>query len=537
MKRLTAILLTLSMLLSIVLLSGCNTEPKETTASSTADTSSSKDAATETSASTTESSSAIQTTDTTATSDSTSNTDIEDTSSDTTEEENPYANWDPHTKLPGYEDLSFGGQKFLIAGYKDASDGYDTEREVYSEDTDTIADGANTKTYTVEKLYNCDIEFVGAESPNQFIDAANAGGETVHLLCSKYSHASVATNGKNYNLYGMGIDLSQPWFDQNYVNSMSLSTPTGEKLYGVVGDFCICNYVSMIVLFVNTDVYDTAVREKMNVDIYDLVRTGKWTMDIWMEMIALGTYDANGNSSIDPEENDIVGYLHANSITLYNLHKASGLRMIDKENGVFKFMMPSQVDQWSTVINKGLDVLNTYGTLVYNYTKAKAHVGSGRCLFHAQILRTLENEEIKNSDVKLCAIPFPKISEAQEEYHTAVEQHLMAYSVPTCVANIDEVADFFTVYAAHSTGILRPAWVNSYAYEYLSGTQAAEMLDILLDSRDYDPGYYMLSSWQGEIHAVLESGQNNITRVIERRSAKWSEDLAALIQNITNNPN
>ncbi len=543
MKKILALVLALAMVLGIALFAGCNDDtPADKTTDPTESTASTKDTSTEPTS--TDSGSVTPTTPTdndtttegTAPSDTTKGNESSDTTESKTDEEDPLANWDPYTKLPGYEDLSFGGQKFVIAGYKDAADGYDTEREVYSEDTDTIADGANTRTITVEKLYNCDIEFVGAETPNQFLDAANAGGDPVHLLCAKYAHASVAYNGANYNLYGMGIDLTQPWFNQNYVNSMTLTTPTGDKLYGVTGDFSLWNNLSMIVLLFNTDVYDTTVKEKMDVDIYQLVREGKWTMDIWMEMIALGTYDANGNSSIDPAEGDIVGYLHANSITLYNLHKASGLKLIERENGVFKFAMPGQAEQWSLVIDKAHEVLKTYGTVVYSYTKAEQEAASGKCLFHAQIIQTLENDVMKNSDVKFSIVPFPKVTESQEGYHTAVEQHLMTYSVPTSVANIDEVADFFTVYAAHSTGILRPAWVNAYAYEYLSGTQSAEMLDIVLDSRDYDPGYYMFA-WQGEVHDIIDSGNNTITRMIDRRSSTWTTALEELIGLITNNPN
>ncbi len=542
MKRLLALVLAIAMVLGVALLAGCDDTPAEKTTDSSSKSETSSTKASDTSSTTggndgTTASTPSGSEDGTTASTPSGGEDSTTASSDTEPVGgDPMAGWDPYTKLPGYEDLSFGGATFTIAGYKDAEDGYDTEREVYSEDTDTIADGANTRTATVEKFYNCDITFVGAESPNTYLDAASAGGAPVHLACIKYSHLNVATNGKYYNLYNYDIDLTQPYWDQKYVNNFTLQSATGNKLYGVIGDFALQSYASITALLFNTDLYDTTIKQTLGYDIYQLVRDGKWTMDVWMEMINKAAYDANGNSEINPADGDTVGWLYATSVGFYNLHKASGLKMADKVDGQWKFVMSENAAQWANVISKAIEVKNAKGAYGQGYTQAVTDVASGKCLFYTEIISKLEDETLTGSDVKLSIVPYPKYSEAQAEYSSFVENHVMTYSIPVSVANPDEVADFFTVYAAHSTGIVRPAWINAYAYEYLSGTQSAEMLEYVLDSRDYDLGYHMFS-WQGEIHDQISNDSANITRMIERRASTWTNDLNTAITNITNNAN
>ncbi len=543
MKRLLALVLALAMVLGVVIFAGCDKNPSENTtdSSKSTETSSTKDSGTESTkgTETTDTTKGTETTDTTdgsETTETSDTTETTDTSDSGSEGGSILDTWDPYTKLTGYEDLSFGGATFYIAGYKDASDGYDTEREVYSEDTDTIADAANTRTLTVEKLYNCDVVFVGAETPSQYITAATTGGQPVHLVAWKhFCGGSWWSNGSYYNFYSLDMDMTQPWWNQNYVTNLTLETATGKKLYGVLGDFSLHTLSSTVGLMFNTELYDTAIKETLGYDIYQLVREGKWTMDIWAEMIAKAAYDADGNSEITAGSNDTVGWLNVTSIGNYMLNKASGLKILENVNGTWVNAMPANAAQWTTVIDTCIELLDqTYGVVDRGYIDALTDVASGKALFYSEVINNLENATLTDSDVKLSIVPFPKHFESQDGYSSFVETHMPTYHIPTSVANPDEVADFFTVWAAHSTGILRTAWVDAYAYEYLSGTQSAEMLDIVLDSRDFDPGYVMLR-FQNEIQSTIDSGNNNITRMIERRATQWGNDLATMINDITNN--
>ena len=142
MKRILALALTLAMALSVCLLAGCGNTPdagSTTTASSTPAQTTGK-----TETTTADGTPAASTpADTTTASDTTKagSTDPEDT---TPEDTNPIGGgtslegFDGYTKLPGYEDIDFGGRTFVICGGIETTDVMNTDQEIYSDETDAI---------------------------------------------------------------------------------------------------------------------------------------------------------------------------------------------------------------------------------------------------------------------------------------------------------------------------------------------------------------------------------------------------------------
>ena len=182
MKKLIALLLSASLALSVCLFAGCGNTPDETTASTTTAasttettvasteqtteaTTTSKD--TEAQNTTTESTTAETTTEATST---TTDTQPEDTTSaaeviDTPPSTVDLSNYDGYTKLPGFEDVDFGGKTFIISGGIQTPDVMNTDVEIYSDETDLIHTAVRERNLLVEKLYNCKIELYAVGNP------------------------------------------------------------------------------------------------------------------------------------------------------------------------------------------------------------------------------------------------------------------------------------------------------------------------------------------------------------------------------------
>ena len=505
MKRLLASVLAIAMVLCVCLLAGCgDSETKETT---TAKPSTPVDT-------TTVGGNVEDTTAVPGTDDTTEGGEVEDT---TTEAGPVEVVFDGTGMLPGYEDIDFRGDTFIIAGYVDCADGFDSDREVYSEDTDAIAVAAKERNKYVELLYNCNIEFNGSESPGSLVSAeVTSGKQTIDMYCMKYSVGSSATGGTNYNLYSLGMDLTADWWDQNYVNTYTLKNTSGtDTLYSIVGDFTFSASSLAHALMFNKNLYETEIAQNLGYDIYQLVRDGKWTMDIFIEMVKEAANDVSGNSTIDYSEGDIVGWATTTHAT-HGLHAASALPMITTVNGAMKFSMPDSAAQWTTVIDKAIEVWALPEHDTTGYGDGQAALVSGNTLFYSDIIQKLEEDTLKNSDTAVGLVPYPKYSETQENYGHYVDNHLMVYMVPTSVVDIEAMGDFFTVYAAHSTALVRPVWIDAYSYDYCGDADSAEMLEIILNTRTYDAGY-LIFSLEGEISQQISSGKNNITRLIDKR--------------------
>ncbi len=512
MKRLLASLLALAMVLGVCLFAGCDGGNDETTTNSTKGTTTSTTSASETTASTTTNGNDGTTETTTNNGGSTETT--ETTTDGGLIDDEP---WDGTTKLPGYEDVDFRSKKFVIAGYKDCEDGFNSEREVYSEDTDAIAVAAKERNQYIQLRYNCTIEFNGSTGPAALVSAeVTSGKHTIDIYANKYVVGSSATSGTNYNLYSLGIDFTQDWWDQNYVNQITFKNSAGtDVLYSIVGDFAFSASSLTHALMFNKTLYETSIVGNLGYDIYELVREGKWTMDVFAEMITAAAKEVSGNTEIKYSEGDILGWATTDHAK-HGLHVASALPLFQTKDGKLDMVCNADSAQWVSVIDKAIEMWNIVGRETTGYSDGQAALVSGNTLFYSDIIQKLEESTLRDGGQAIGLVPYPKYSESQATYGHYVDNHLMTYQVPTSVVEIEELGDFFTIYAAHSTAIVRPAWIDAYSYEYCGDADSAEMLNIILDSRTYDPGYYIFNDVENDVSAMIGSGKNNITRLFTR---------------------
>ena len=263
MKRILALALSMIMILGVLLTAGCNNDNTDSTTKAPQNSSDS--------------------------SSSSSSSDSESTSSDNGG--NP-DDFDINKKMPGYEDVDFGGKVFVIVGDDGLDDGCNTAKEIYIQkdnlNPDAIDLAIDQRNKTIELLYNCVIQGETSETPGG--DASQnvlKGGNEISIFNDKYGAASFATSGKVYNLLDLGtrtIDFSRNYFDQAYVNMFTVKDRNGnDKLYGIVGDFARTAFDCTHAIVYNKTVYGNteAIRD---IDIYQLVKDKKWTLDTFMMM-------------------------------------------------------------------------------------------------------------------------------------------------------------------------------------------------------------------------------------------------------------
>ena len=131
MKRFLALALSMIMILGVLLMAGCNNDNTDSTTKAPGSSSSS----------------------------SSSSSGSESSSSDNGG--NP--NFDPTTqKMPGYEDVDFGGKVFVIVGDDGLDDGCNTAKEIYIQkdnlNPDAIDLAVDQRNKKIELLYNCVIQ-------------------------------------------------------------------------------------------------------------------------------------------------------------------------------------------------------------------------------------------------------------------------------------------------------------------------------------------------------------------------------------------
>ena len=168
------------------------------------------------------------------------------------------------------------------------------------------------------------------------------------------------------------------------------------------------------------------------------------------------------------------------------------------------------------------------------YTVYPEALKANKLLFEGEVLNALVRfKDVE--DLEVGVLPFPLFDENQERYYLHVNNHLPAYGLPTSFANTEILGDFWTLYAAHSRHTVRKAFVDSCKYVWTSDEENGEMMDIILDSRIYDPGYNwnIASSFDTTLVSMVESGDNRFSGYANKQVKSIEANIKAFDDRIS----
>ena len=168
------------------------------------------------------------------------------------------------------------------------------------------------------------------------------------------------------------------------------------------------------------------------------------------------------------------------------------------------------------------------------YTVYPEALKANKLLFEGEVLNALVRfKDVE--DLEVGVLPFPLFDENQERYYLHVNNHLPAYGLPTSFANTEILGDFWTLYAAHSRHTVRKAFVDSCKYVWMSDEENGEMMDIILDSRIYDPGYNwnIASSFDTTLVSMVESGDNRFSGYANKQVKSIEANIKAVDDRIS----
>ena len=483
---------------------------------------------------------ASQTTETTTKQDTTT---VKETEEVTTEEqttEEVTTELTGFEKLPGFEDVDFGGQTFLIASHLESDPDWSNAADFWVEDitNDSVNDAVFDRNRVIQNLYNCKIEVDDGGWENGF-NASVAAGDGKYIAGSANSRSviSLSKTGNYYNLLKLNVDWTQSYWDQNYI----MDTSTDGKLFAIIGDFALHAMSATWIMFYNKDVYESKFSET---DIYQLVRDGKWTIDVMADMIDKIKNDANGDTTYTFSEGadaDTVGMM----TTAHNdrgLYFASGLRYVTKTentvNGSFVSALLNQ-ENATDVIDKLIQVCNMEGYISGGYTDVQKAVQNGTTLFAGEVLDVLRRMA-GAADLRVGVLPQPLLNDSQKEYHCYVNDKATVLVIPTSYSDMSVISDFLTLFGYHSQMIVRKAYINTYKYTYASDEDSAEMVDIILNSRIYDAGYIdgFATTMDGYVSTMISTSKNQYSNASKKFSPQVDtniEDYKTAIASVDDN--
>ena len=412
--------------------------------------------------------------------------------------------------LPKLGANGFNGHEFRFVSRKVNHDSLKTY-EIYAESLtgDKVNDAVFTRNSQIEKEYNCKIVEEQVSSPASSAMEPLVAGEYYADILFDEARLLRSLAGKN-----LLVDLSLPenmnlekaWYDKNSLSGMNI----GKKVFFIVGDAATLDDRCAWIMWFNKDhmeEYDA------DIDLYDEVHKGKWTIDRLYELMVATAKDLNGDGYLMPGE-DRFGYI-AERYGNFGHVLSCGVTIgnVDDSGTWVIPTTPKQelIDAWAALKPVLTSPARFLSSNIEYFTK-----GLGT-FYSAGIGSALS---LGNSTYRIGALPMPKQNEEQEHYLSGVGySQLCAYSIPTTVegaedwavngfsSGVEQVAYFFEVFSYYSMNLLTPAFYNQVLLkQVVTDPESAEMIEIAMQHKVYDPiaGYNF-----GGINVYSHVGSNH----------------------------
>ena len=391
----------------------------------------------------------------------------------------------------GLPDVKFDGWELKILNYTEDSLTWCNTRIIVEEQTGDILDDAiYERNATLEERFN--FRFAVDE------DGQNEVAEKIKQ--------NVLAGDNSYYIYAMGEGSSSGFIpytlDWNNIPYLKLDeawwNPAATSVYEIAGkqtalagNMTLSAASRAVCTVFNKRIWDELGDRS---DLYELVRSGKWTVDKFLSIAKSTNKDMNGNSEWDAD--DIYGLMFGRGFKGYiaSFLCGSGMNFTEKnENGENEFtlyknergldLVTKLVDAWS--IGNGYEY-NKADSL-HNATPAN-FFENGHALFSQRVPHDIYKLRAMEDDIGI--LPIPKYDEAQENYCSAA----WGGAVWTLSKTFD-LAD------AEKLGVILEA-MSYYSYENIipvykevalktktaRDNESADMLDIIFDTIYFDFG-------------------------------------------------
>lgn len=396
-------------------------------------------------------------------------------------------------KIWDKKEYDFGGFEFVILGGAATGVVYDRDGSDLDADSVTgneVIDAVYYRNRLIEETYNC--TFLHVESNASAIQTALLTGSDADVsmistkVNSQYSFIEQELLLDLYDPELVNLNLEAKWYNQNTLTDTTING----KAYCVGGDMLFTDENSTWMTLFNKDLAQKYIPE---VNLYDLVREGKWTVDKMSEFAARATVELVADDTWTYK--DQWGYV--GEAANYAAHMAGfGMRLaeVTSDGGIqLNMFSPEFHDAYNKVLAlfaKSQAILAqdiTVSEEGNGYTAADATFHEGRALFETTGMDRVIRFREMTTDFGI--IPNPKLTETQELYYTWTTHQSPLVSLPRFCGDKERTSAIMEALFEESSYTLKPAHQDkSLKYQGTRDDDSVEMLGIILSNTVYDIG-------------------------------------------------
>ncbi len=453
----------------------------------------------------------------------------------------------PGSSDDNFPEADYGNEEFTFLYIKHTDVGTDYYGGNYLDseglEGKTIEDAVYTRNLAVEEKYKVKIEQnvkISGEPAKILQDYIMSGDycyDAIYGWCYKLG-AAITENyfADFYELQDNGTaDLSAEYWSPSAIDDLTVA----DKLYLCTNDISMnkLNWAGMI-FFNKQLVEDHRVEEHIGTTLYDLVDSGKWTYDKYLDLITYVNVDQDGNGAITKD--DVFGLIDGNAVG-DGFAASCGIQNIKKS------------DDGSLVLDiyseKLLDIMNKVNEVYSNdnYVKSFQSIWDepnssvpdsmdqwqyARSFFttdHALFCggSAYITSEFRDMESEYGILPNPKYDENQDRYYSTVDSLASIFALPSTVrskganGSMERTGTILEYMAYKSNELLLPAYYDTLLKgQRLNSPDDSRMLDVVRESVSYDFAAAVGLEEVGSLHSQMFSSPAAAKSTYDRNARK-----------------
>lgn len=409
-------------------------------------------------------------------------------------------------------------------------------KDVYAEkeNGDILNDAVFNRNLSVEEALSIKIEIIpigncdSADLTNAVRKSAKAGTNDYDIaLGHTLVTGAFATEGFLCNWLDIeNIDYEKPWWNKNIIDAVSIDG----KLFFIMSDYQLDGIDYTFTMMFNKDLFDS---RNMTYP-YELVSSGKWTIDNFYSTIKDLAEDLDSNEKYD--SNDKYGFVveHSNVASVVSFMYASD-QFVTKKNEQGLPELCYNTEKMVDITNKVYDIFWT-GNQTYVQTPSNTHQAFRNSLAYMAAGFVRDLTVLRDMEDAYGIVIYPKYDEAQKNYQSHVGGHASIMCIPiSAYNNIETIGKITDIMAAYTARDVKPKYYELVLQtKALRDSESEHMLDMLISGRVFDFAYFYNTGagLATMLHTMIHAKNNNFVSEYTKLEKSASKRFNQVIEDI-----
>ena len=400
--------------------------------------------------------------------------------------------------LEGEEPVDLGGETFKVVDFSGSRWNRENNGTPYYDAWQKVLD-------EVETLYNCKIE-LEVVAPGELFEKIQpevmAGGKYADIICTtQWAFGKLIGAGLMADLNDLkNVNWDNKWWNQNI---RQMSTVQG-RTYAANGSF-IFDAAQTWLMYYNETIWN----ELQLPDPYEMVNSGKWTVDKMREYCKKAMRDNDQSGAVDSKD-DRWGVLAADGDFCRALFMALGGHYFDTDADG-RVQLACNNEKSYSIVEKMANMVQKDGSVCKlkfeNEAEKITSFSQGNSLFYCYMPGI---DGLKDMEDNWGVMPLPKLDESQEQYLSGVDHNATVCGVTnTNDANYEKVGTLLEALGRHAVVLEDIYWP------------------------DYEETYWRHAE-DGEIVAnhVAKHGQYDMALIMQNCNAAFSSPMGLVFSSV-----